>query len=555
MVQGNWWKWALSLGLPLIVFFTVPEMEIASPKTPLFLAITLWAVIAWAVEILPSAIVAAILTFLYALFVTKPAVAFSSWCTFLPWMCFSALIIAQVLNRTGLGKRIALHSMILMGSSFTKTMIGLMGAGIILTLLVPSGLARTVIFVAIAQGLIQALNVDTRSRMSSALIMGGYLAAIAPGLFCITGTEMNLLALQVVTNTTGVPVEYVDFIIQMAPFSIFYMACSIMMVFIIRGKERLQNEESLKTVLEERLKEMGPVSADEIKIFLVLSIGFIAFVTEQWHHLPGAFVFALVGMACFMPGMNLATEQDLRKVNLSFLIFLAACMSIGAVAQDLNIPKWISAHMSSLFEGRGAVMAISFSYVLGVIVNFLMTPMAAVGALGSPLAQLAVSLGMDPYTLVYALLYGLDQLLFPYEIGYLLYTFMSGAVTLRHPNGGLRVLHPPDTRALLEDDRFPQVKRNGHEHHRLQIQTQYARMDGDLYPQPGLRGVCRTHALRPEAHPVPCGLCGPAGLAWHQQGPCLGQGYRKHLCQPFLQRACGCLRSGLPRPFHRHLRL
>ena len=200
--------------------------------------------------------------------------------------------------------------------------------------------------------------------------MGGYLAAIAPGLFCITGTEMNLLALQVVTNTTGVPVEYVDFIIQMAPFSIFYMACSIMMVFIIRGKERLQNEESLKTVLEERLKEMGPVSADEIKIFLVLSIGFIAFVTEQWHHLPGAFVFALVGMACFMPGMNLATEQDLRKVNLSFLIFLAACMSIGAVAQDLNIPKWISAHMSSLFEGRGAVMAISFSYVLGVIVNF-----------------------------------------------------------------------------------------------------------------------------------------------------------------------------------------
>ena len=398
MVQGNWWKWALSLGLPLIVFFTVPEMEIASPKTPLFLAITLWAVIAWAVEILPSAIVAAILTFLYALFVTKPAVAFSSWCTFLPWMCFSALIIAQVLNRTGLGKRIALHSMILMGSSFTKTMIGLMGAGIILTLLVPSGLARTVIFVAIAQGLIQALNVDTRSRMSSALIMGGYLAAIAPGLFCITGTEMNLLALQVVTNTTGVPVEYVDFIIQMAPFSIFYMACSIMMVFIIRGKERLQNEDSLKTVLEERLKEMGPISAEEIKIFLVLSIGFIAFVTEQWHHLPGAFVFALVGMACFMPGMNLATEQDLRKVNLSFLIFLAACMSIGAVAQDLNIPKWISAHMSSLFEGRGAVMAISFSYVLGVIVNFLMTP-----------------------------------------IGYLLYTFMSGAVTLRHIMGAFAI--------------------------------------------------------------------------------------------------------------------
>ena len=56
-----------------------------------------------------------------------------------------------------------------------------------------------------------------------------------------------------------------------------------------------------------------------------------------------------------------------------------------------------------------------------------------------PLAQLAVSLGMDPYTLVYALLYGLDQLLFPYEIGYLLYTFMSGAVTLRHIMGAFAI--------------------------------------------------------------------------------------------------------------------
>ncbi len=439
MTKVCWWKWTLSLALPLAVFLFTPELDIASAKTPLFFAVTLWAVIAWAAEILPSAIVAAILTFLYALFVTRPAVAFSSWSTFLPWMCFSALIIAQVLNRTGLGKRIALRCMLMLGSSFAKTMVGLMVSGVVLTLLVPSGLARAVIFVAISQGLIQALNVDIRSRMSSALIMGGYFAAIAPGLFCITGTEMNLLALQVVTNTSGKAMPYMDFIIQMAPFSVVYMAFSILLIFVVRGKERLQDEDQLENILRARLREMGPVTADEIKIFIVLLVGFMAFVTEQWHKLPGAFIFALIGMTCFLPGMNLADEQDLRKTNIAFLIFLAACMSIGAVAQDLNIPKWIAAHMSSLFEGRSAVTAIGFSYVLGVVVNFLMTPMAAVGALGSPLSQLAADLGMDPYTLVYSLLYGLDQYLFPYEVGYLLYTFMSGAVSLRHIMGALAI--------------------------------------------------------------------------------------------------------------------
>ena len=439
MSRANCMKWVLSLALPAAVYFGMPELKVASAKIPLFFAFTLWAVIAWAAEILPSAVVAAILTFCYALFVAKPEVAFSSWTTFLPWMCFAALIIAEVLNRTGLGKRIALHCMLLMGSSFRNTMIGLMLAGVALTLLVPSGLARAVIFVAIAQGLIQALNVDSRSRMSSAIIMGGYFAAIAPGLFCITGTEMNLLALQVVSDTTGKAVPYLDFIIQMAPFSVFYMAFSVLLIFVIRGKERLSDERRLKEVLEERLREMGPVSRDEIKIFIVLVSGFLGFVLETKHHLPGAFVFALIGMACFLPGVNLAGEKELRKVNLAFLIFLFACMSIGAVAQECNIPKWIAGHMSAFFEGRGAVAAISFSYVLGVLANFLMTPMAAVGALGSPLSQLALSLGLDPYTLVYSLLYGLDQLLFPYEIGYMLYTFMSGDVTLKHIIGALAV--------------------------------------------------------------------------------------------------------------------
>lgn len=439
MTRANCWKWALSIVLPLLVYWLMPPLETASPKTSLFFAFTLWAVIAWAAEILPSAVVAAILTLCYTLFVTTPQVAFSSWTTFLPWMCFAALIIAEVLTRTGLGKRIALHCMLLFGSSFTKTMIGLMAAGVILTLLVPSGLARAVIFVAIAQGLIQALNVDPRSRMSSAIIMGGYFAAIAPGLFCITGTEMNLLALQVVTSTTGVGVSYLDFLWQMAPFSVFYMAFSVMLIFVIRGKERLANEGNLKAVLTQRLAEMGPITKDEIKIFVILFGGFIGFVTEQWHHLPGAFVFALIGMACFLPGVNLAGEKDLRKVNLAFLIFLCACMSIGAVAQACNVPKWIAGHLSVMFAGHGAVTAISFSYVLGVVVNFLMTPMAAVGALGAPLSQLAVSLGLDPYTLLYSMLYGLDQLLFPYEIGYMLYTFMSGDVTLKHIIGALGI--------------------------------------------------------------------------------------------------------------------
>ena len=428
-------SWAISLLIPVAVFFLVPEMDIVSPKTPLFFAITVWAITAWILEVLPSAIVAAIMTFLYTLLISKPSVTFSAWCTFLPWLAMSALVIGEALSRTGFGKRLALYCMIMLGGSFKKTLFGMMVAGLILSLLMPSQLGRVVIFVAITQGILDALNIDHKSKLSSAFIMAAYFAGAAPGFFCVSASSMNLMAVQVVINATGNAIKYTDFLVQMAPFAVFYTAFSFLLVFVIRGKERLENEDDLKHVLRTRLAEMGPISKDEIKIFLILLTGFLGFFTEQWHHKSGAFIFALVGMLCFLPGINLSTAKELKKLNFPFLIFLAACMSIGAVATDLKIPNWLAANMATVFTGTGPYEAITFSYVLGVVVNFLMTPMAAVGALGVPLAELGTTLGYEPYTLVYALLYGLDQALFPYEIGFFLYIFSTGAVSLKHIMG------------------------------------------------------------------------------------------------------------------------
>lgn len=433
MPMQLWWKWALSLILPVCVFFmiSVPEGT-AGANTPLFFAFTVWAVVAWAAEILPTSVVAALLTFFYALFVASPKVVFAPFGTFLPWLCFAALIIADALIRTGVSRRIALKCMLLMGSSFTRTMFGLTLSGIILTLLVPSGLARTVIYVAITQGLCQALEVNPKSRLSSALIMAGFFAAIAPGMFCATGTEMNLLAMQVVTNTTGMQIPWLEFIVQMAPFSLLYIVLSTGLIFVIRGKERLLNEENLRDILETRLQDMGPLKADEIKIVVILLVGLTAFITEQWHGMSGTFIFSVVGMACFFPGINLSTEQNLRTINLSFIIFLAACMSIGFVAGDLKVDKWLAAELFPWLQGHGPVASITLSYIFGILVNFLLTPMAAVGSLGGPITQLALDMNLNPMALLYPFLYGLDQYIFPYEVGYLVYTFMTGAVTLRH---------------------------------------------------------------------------------------------------------------------------
>lgn len=426
-------KWLITLLIPLAIY-AIPDYEgmDLAPKAPLFFAFTAWAVTAWIMETLPTTVVACVLTLIYTLFITKPGIAFGPWTTFMPWFVLAGLIIADVMERTGLGKRIALNGMLAMGGSLNKTLFALGFVGLIMAILVPSGQARDVIFIAIAQGLCFALNLDPKSRMSSAIIMAGFFAAIAPNLFCLSAGETTLQALAVVSESTGVSETWFNFFLIMAPFNVLYVFGSMALVLLIKGKEQFEGESHLRSVLQMRLSEMGPLSKDEIKILVILLIGIVGFVTETWHGLPGAFTFALVGMLCFFPGIGLSDQQTLRRINVSFLIFLSGCMSIGFVANDMNVPAWASSIILPMLDGTGITGTVTLSYVFGVLINFLMTPMAAVSSIGSSLGNIAIQLGFDPYVIIYPFLYGLDQYVFPYEIGYLLYAFMTGAVTLRH---------------------------------------------------------------------------------------------------------------------------
>ena len=61
-------KWAFSLILPLAVYFVMPRSEAFTDPMAAFLAVTLWAVIAWAVDSMNEVAVGIALPILYTLF-------------------------------------------------------------------------------------------------------------------------------------------------------------------------------------------------------------------------------------------------------------------------------------------------------------------------------------------------------------------------------------------------------------------------------------------------------------------------------------------------------
>ena len=435
-------KWGLSFLLPVCAYLAVQSAVQATPglnpNLPLFFGITIWAITVWATEILPAVPTAAAMTFLYLLCkVAPPPVIFGAWGSFLPWICFGALILSEALEDTGLTRRLALCLMNAVGATFVRTVASLMVVGLVMAFLLPDIMCRVIIFVAIAHGLVLALELDPKSRISSAIIMAGFCAATSPGYGFLTGTEMALISMDQVKALITMP-TWGQYAAANLPFILLYCAFSVFMcVRIIPGKEHIPHEDHLKEVVAERLKAMGPMTAQEWKLLVLMVVAITGLLTTKIHGLNGYFLYAIITLCCYLPGINLAKPEKVRQLNVGFLVFIVGCLSMGAVAVHLGAAKWFASLVVPMIQGLSSTWVVFSAYVSAVAINFILTPLAAVSSLSLPWTEIATQLGMNPLPTIYAFLYGLDQYIFPYEYALYMYIFGTGFITPKHMFAGL----------------------------------------------------------------------------------------------------------------------
>ena len=143
-------------------------------------------------------------------------------------------------------------------------------------------------------------------------------------------------------------------------------------------------------------------------------------------------MFAVLAMLCYMPGINILPNEGIGKLEIMFLIFITGCMSIGFVGGAVGFNAWAVQQILPVLQGWGESMSVIIAYLSGVVVNFLLTPLAATAAFTPAIGELGQALNMNPLPLFYAFQYGVDQYILPYEAVYFLYIFITGRVTLSH---------------------------------------------------------------------------------------------------------------------------
>ena len=175
---------------------------------------------------------AAALTFLYLLTnMAPPEVELGPWTTVLIWTTVGAAIFGEAKEKTGLAKRVALRCMLLTGGTFTGMLIGFAIGGIILGLLLASGFARTVIFCAIAVGIIRALDIDPKSRLSSIIVIACFFAAAAPTMQFLHTSESFIWSFQVLMKAIGGNVDWWEYLNHACFINTIYVALSFLTIY------------------------------------------------------------------------------------------------------------------------------------------------------------------------------------------------------------------------------------------------------------------------------------------------------------------------------------
>lgn len=399
-------KWAIIILIPVIILL-IPINDVFTWQIRLFSAATFCTILMFAFEVLPNLIPAMILPVFYILANLAPAnVVFSPWFGTIPWMFIGGFLFANILIRIGLLKRVAYWIIEKTGKSYYGLLIGIMLSGLAINLLAPG---KAILPLAgLTFGICKALNLG-KSKESAGIMMAGFFSAYIPLQF-IYNPSFAVIP-NMAASITNPSISFLDYFIHNIPFVLWIPIVVFTIGRFCKPKDTVYQME----FVSEELKAMGKMTRDEKKGVVISLCLLVYMLTSGLHNLDISWGFLLAGCIMYLPGFNVGTKEDIQKIDFSMIFFTATCLSIGAVANAMGFGKIIADLVLPMMSGTNIFVMIAVIWIICVISNFALTPMAIYATFTLAFTQIGMTLGINPFAVFYTIQAAGAEVIFPYE--------------------------------------------------------------------------------------------------------------------------------------------
>jgi anion transporter len=270
----------------------------------------------------------------------SPSIVFSGFTQSAIWTLIPALFFGFTLQKTGLGKRIALAIIKLFKPSYLSLVLAWTLIGVILSLLTPSSTVRVAIMIPIAVQCCELCKLEKGSKGNSLIILTAFAMAILPGSGWMSGVLWGPIIsgmINAVPETQGLVTFQSWFDVLFVPVTLTTILLIAGSLFLLKPKGNL-SKDAIDTI---RGQSSSKMSRQEIVSGVILAAVFILFLTNKLHGLPDAAVCLAAVFALFLTGVLEAKDFN-SGVNWDLIVFVAIALSFGAIFTATGISPWLA---------------------------------------------------------------------------------------------------------------------------------------------------------------------------------------------------------------------
>jgi len=384
------WFGVAILAALIVAFLPISGIE---PNAQITLALFAFTVVLWVFEVLPIGLAAVLWATLLVIIIGKEMptkIAFGGFTKSTVWLIMGAFMLGQATVKTGVAQRIAYYTMRFGGSSYTRVLIFLWIAHAILGLLTPSGTVRVSMFIPIMGGIIAAYGAPVNSRFAANLLMHVYWGSILGSTLWYTGSNINPTAMGILESVTGyAPSFAVWFAWQVVPCAIMSIGSFILIQKVLPPEKEIIASAGSITMIEDKLREMGAMKAEEKRALFFFAAAIILWITEPFHGINTAWVAIIVGILLFLPGVGVLGNKDIKSVSWDTILLLGVALGISGIMKAVKLDAFLtSTLLSPILDplvGLGPIgIALGVSLFV-FVVHFLVASASATTAMLTPL--------------------------------------------------------------------------------------------------------------------------------------------------------------------------
>lgn len=417
---------ALVFAAAIVVFFLPPPSGYTA-QTMHGGALCLLVVGLWAFGTLPEHIVALLFFLLAMLFAVAPAnVVFSGFASGTLWLVLGGLILAEAVNRTGLGVRLARYVIGGHALSYRALIAAVVLICSLMCVVMPATVSRILLLLPIMAAVAHRLGLKPGSAGYDGVALAVIMTNYQVGTAFLPANAPNLVLAGAAETLYGITFIYGEWLLVQLPVMGVLKALTIIgLIWVLFPDEtRAAEDEHTHTAF----------SAAEKRLTVIVLAAVVLWATDFVHGVHPGWIGLAAGLATLMPYIGVMPVANFNeRVKLTPFFYIAAILGLGAVMVETGLSRALSEALQSGLQLERGNDAINFGILalLATAVGGLVTNVAQPALLAPLASHFAEATGWPLKAALMTIVLGFTTAIFPYQVPPMLVGVQVAGLRLR----------------------------------------------------------------------------------------------------------------------------